>query len=35
MGGRQHLLNNAISGFDHSVMMAHSGLISWLTGGIN
>jgi hypothetical protein len=34
-GGRRHLLNNAISGFDHSVMMAHGGLDSWLLGGIN
>jgi hypothetical protein len=32
-GGRWHLLNNAISGFDHSVMMAHGGLR--LLGGIN
>jgi hypothetical protein len=33
-GGR-HLLDNAISGFDHSVMMAHSGLNSWLLGSYN
>ncbi len=35
-GGRcRHLLNNAISGFDHSVMMVHGGLNSWLLIGIN
>jgi hypothetical protein len=34
-GGRWHLLNNAISGFDHRVIMAHIGLDSWLLRGIN
>ncbi len=34
-GGRRHLPNNAISGFDHHVMMAHSGLNGCLLGGIN
>jgi hypothetical protein len=34
-GGSPHLLNNAISGFNHSAVMAHGGLDRWLLGGVN
>jgi hypothetical protein len=34
-GGRQHLLNNAINGFDHNGTMVRGGLDTWLLGGIN